>query len=108
MSGSDFVHAHDTVVVTAPKPPARFRAVTITLAVTRRCPGCRTIRLTRGGDVRRRWALPREALCLPKQQGANCGERALIVEAVPRERKEAWCQWRQLVAKGPGRLSMLV
>ena len=45
---------------------------------------------------------------LPKQQGANCGERALIVEAVPRERKDAWCQWRQLVAKGPGRLSMLV
>jgi hypothetical protein len=64
MSGSDFVHAHDTVVVTAPKPPAPFRAVTITLAVTRRCPGRRTIRLTRGGDVRRRWALPRRALCL--------------------------------------------
>jgi hypothetical protein len=57
--GSAFVQAHDTVVVTPVPPCGRLRAVTITVDVTSRCPGRSTMRLARGGDVRRRGCLAR-------------------------------------------------
>ena len=63
LSGSDFVQAHDTSVVT-PAPPPAIRAITITVDVTRRCPGRRTMRLRRGGDVRRRGCLRGRERCL--------------------------------------------
>jgi hypothetical protein len=51
--GSALVQAQVVDVSTPPEPPV-FLAVTITVGVTRRCPGRKTIRTVRGRDVRRR------------------------------------------------------